>query len=128
MMSAMPAFALQCDPVRNLLRISYHGRVTTADARLLAGEAKIILPQLRPGFTVLTDLTHLDSMDLGCVPHVTGVMELCKARGIGTTVRVIPDPRKDIGLKILALTRYDSTAVRIITCQTMAEAEAAMGA
>jgi hypothetical protein len=128
MISTMPAFELQCESVRNLLRISYHGRVTTADTRLLAGEAKKILPQLRPGFTVLTDLTSLESMDLGCVPHVTGVMELFKARGIGTTVRVIPDPRKDIGFKILALTRYDSKAVRIITCQTMAEAEAAMGA
>lgn len=125
-MTAQPAFEIQSDPARNLVRISYHGRVTAAGTKSLVEQAAKLLPQMRPGFTVLTDLTEMESMALGCVPHMTGVMELCKARGIGTTIRVIPDPRKDIGLRILALIHYDTAAVRIVTCCTMAEAEAAM--
>jgi anti-anti-sigma regulatory factor len=124
-MTTQSAFEIQSDPVRNLIRISYHGHVTAAAAKLLTEQAGKLLPQMRPGFTLLTDLTGLESMDLGCVPHVTGVMKLCKARGIGSTIRVIPDPRKDIGLTILANIRYGTT-VQIVTCQTMAEAEAAM--
>ena len=124
-MTAKHPFEISADPVRNLLRITYHGEVTVAATKLLADQAEKLIPKLSPGFTALTDLTGMGSMDLKCVPHVARVMELCKAHGIGTTMRVIPDPKKDIGLTILARVRYSST-VRILTFQNLTEAEAAL--
>ncbi|MDB6092896.1 MAG: hypothetical protein JWM32_458 [Verrucomicrobia bacterium] len=80
------------------------------------------LGQMRPGFSVLVDLSGLDMMELECVPHLTEIMDRCKACGIGTVVRVIPDPSKDIGFNILSLIHYRGE-VRIITCETLVEAE-----
>jgi hypothetical protein len=54
-------------------------------------------------------------------------MELFKTRSIGTVVRVIPDPEKDIGFNILSLTHY-RRGVKIVTCETLAEAERALQA
>jgi hypothetical protein len=84
-----------------------------------------LLPRTRPGFTVLTDLSALDSMDLDCVADLTKIMDLCRAHEIGTVVRVIPDPAKDIGFNILSIVHYRG-GVRIVTCETLAEAERAL--
>ena len=124
-MTAPSVFEIKADSVRNLIHISYLGQVNAAALKALAAQADEVVLQMRPGFTVLTDLSGLDSMTLGCVPHLTRMMDLFKARGIATTIRVIPDPRKDIGLTILSIIHYDS-GVRILTCQTLAEAETAM--
>ena len=124
--SSQPAFEVRIEPARNLLRIVYRGHVTALAAQAMADRAEELLPGLRPDFTVLTDLTGLDAMDLGCVPHMTRLMESCMVRGIGTTMRVIPNPRKDIGLTILANIHYGSS-VCIITHRSLAEAEAALG-
>ena len=42
--------------------------------------------------------------------------------GVAEVVRVIPDPQKDIGLNILSVFHY-SRRVRIVTCESLAEAE-----
>jgi hypothetical protein len=41
-------------------------------------------------------------------------------------VRVIPDPHRDIGLKIMSIFHYAGD-VQIITCQSLAEAEEILG-
>jgi hypothetical protein len=83
------------------------------------------MPQMRTGFTVLVDLSGLENMALDCVPYLSKIMDLCKAQGVGLVVRVIPDPTKDIGLNILSLIHYRGK-VRIVTCDTLAEAEKLM--
>ena len=125
--TAPPTSEVRIEPARNLLRIAYRGHVTAVTAKAVADQAIELVPQLRPDFTVLTDLTGLEAMDLGCVPHMTRLMEFCKTRGIGTTMRVIPNPRKDIGLTILANIHYGSS-VSIITHRSLTEAEAALSA
>ena len=61
-------------------------------------------------------------MELDCVDSLTRVMECFKSSGVGTVVRVIPDPAKDIGFNILSITHY-RRGVKVITCETLAEAE-----
>jgi hypothetical protein len=60
-------------------------------------------------------------MDVGCVADIRQIMKLLDKRGIAMVARVIPDPRKDIGLNILSLFHYRK-GVRILTCATMEEA------
>jgi hypothetical protein len=70
---------------------------------------------------VLVDLTDLEKMDVGCASFIEAAMDLCNEKGASTVVRVIPDPHRDIGLQIMSIFHY-SGDVRIITCQSLAEA------
>ena len=81
---------------------------------------------LQAGFTALTDLSELESMDLDCVTHLTKIMDQLRAKGVGTVIRIIPDREKDIGFRILSIIHL-RRGVKIITCDTRAEAERAMG-
>jgi hypothetical protein len=114
-------FEIEADKPRNLLRISYTDHVGPEDTKRVEEQAPTLLPELRPGFRLLTDMSGLESMDLACVPYIKRMMDLCNKRGIEMVVRVIPDPRKDIGLNILSLFHY-RRGVRIVTCTTLEEA------
>jgi hypothetical protein len=115
-------FEVDVDAPKNLIRVIYSQAVSSEDARLAAERFEQMLPQLKPGFRLLTNMTALDSMDPGCLPHIRRVMDMCNKQGIDMVVRVIPDPRKDIGLNILSLFHYDRR-VRIVTCETIEEAQ-----
>jgi len=69
----------------------------------------------------------LDEMDTACEKHLRKAMDLCNDRGVKQVVRVIPDPSRDIGLNILSVFHY-RRGVRIVTCETMDEALAALKA
>ncbi|MGA2016306.1 MAG: hypothetical protein ABSH26_05080 [Opitutaceae bacterium] len=113
---------IQVDESRNLVTFRYFGHVTAASMKSVTERAGGILSRLRPGFTVLTDLSGLESMELDCAPDLTGMMDRFRAKGVGTVVRIIPDPSKDIGFNILAIVHY-RRGVHVVTCETAAEAE-----
>ncbi len=117
-----PPVEIQSVPEQNLARVRYHGHVTVADMTVALARIESLLRQLRPGFTVFTDLSNLDSMDLDCVAPLTKIMDCCRAAGVGTVVRVVPDTNKDIGFNILSIIHYRH-GVKIVTCATLAEAE-----
>lgn len=125
-MSLLPEFELQADGLPHLIRIRYLGHVTAAGMQACQQAIAQVLPRLQAGFTVVTDLSGLDSMDLECAPHLTRIMDLSRDHGIGTVVRIIPDRNKDIGFNILSIIHYRGYHVRIITCETLAEAERAL--
>ena len=114
-------FEIQVDVEKNLVSLSWHGKVEPEEARRCAEQLEIRLSEIHSGFRFLGDLTGLVSMDVACAPWIRRVMDLCNQRGIGMVVRVIPDPKKDIGLAIMSLFHYDR-GVRIITCKSLQEA------
>ena len=114
-------FQAEVDKSKNLLKVSYAQHVAPQDTKRAAEDLSRLLPELRPGFRLLTDLSGLESMDLACMPHLKRMMDLCNKQGIALVVRVIPDPHKDIGLNILSLFHY-RRRVRIVTCETLEEA------
>jgi hypothetical protein len=119
------AFHVEVDATRNLVHTRYCGNVTAEQMKNAIAEVERQLPEMRAGFAVLADLTCLDTMELECAPHLSRIMDLCRAQGVGLVVRVIPDPSKDIGLNILSLIHYRGK-VRIVTCDTLEEAERAL--
>ena len=114
-------FQVEIDKSKNLLKISYAQHVGPEDTKGVVEKVPMLLPDLRPGFRLLTDMSSLESMDLACVPYIKQLMDLCNKHGIEMVVRVIPDPQKDIGLNILSLFHY-RRRVRIVTCETLEEA------
>jgi hypothetical protein len=118
-------FSADADKSINLLRIRVCDRVTAEEVQRCAQEVRSLLPGLRKGFTLFTDLRGLAAMDLDCVPPLEGIMDLCRQAGVAMVVRVIPDPHKDIGLNILSVFHYPRR-VKIVTCETMEEAQSAL--
>jgi len=125
-MDKKPECEVEADTARNLMQVRYRGDVSVREMRACAERVRSLLPQMRPGFTFLTDLSGLGSMELDCAPDLAKLMDACRARGIGTVVRIIPDPRRDIGFNILSIVHY-RRGVRVVTCQDAAEAERITG-
>lgn len=121
-MSAISGYVVEGNTDRNLIVVRYRGRVSAAQVKAVCEEVVSLLPQMHKGFTFLADLSELESMGLDCVADITKIMDACNAAGIGTVVRIIPDPRKDIGLNILSIIHY-RRGVHVITCQNATEAE-----
>ncbi len=124
-MTAHAAFTIQPDASRNLMRLTFFGHVGADAMETCSGQVELLLPELLPGFRVLTDLTGLESMDLDCVRHLTRIMDQFRIKGAGTVVRIIPDPSKDIGFNLLSIIHLRPN-VTIVTCRTRAEAERAL--
>ena len=108
---------------KKLLEIRYGDVVRAEDAEKGLDQLQAALARLESGFRVLVDLTALESMDVKCAPSVEKAMDLCNEKGASTVVRIVPDPHRDIGLQIMSIFHYRGD-VRIITCATLAEANA----
>jgi hypothetical protein len=118
---------IQAQVDRNLIRIAYLGHVKAAGMKTYVDRITALLPELRPGFTVLVDLSGLESMELDCAAGIAQIMDACRSHGVGTVVRIIPDYTKDIGLNILSVVHYRG-GVHVVTCRSAAEAERAIQA
>ena len=120
----IPRWTVQGDSPRGLITVQYMGRVAAADLFEASRKVFELIPVMPRGFTLVADLSGLESMELECAPAITAIMDACNAAGIGTVVRIIPDPRKDIGLNILSIIHY-RRGVKVLTFQDRAEAERA---
>jgi hypothetical protein len=110
---------------KQLLLLTFIGHVLPEE--LVRSREDLIksLSELSPQFRLLTDLSPLEAMHQDCAKEIARSMELCDEKGVGLLVRVIPDPRKDIGLNILSAFHY-SRQPRIVICNTMTEAARAL--
>ena len=106
---------------QRLVYFKYVGKVTAAEMHAKLDEIGDLLLTLKPGFRLLSDFEQLDAMENDCVPEIGRVMDLLKGRGLEMVVRIVPDPRKDLGLNILAVFHY-GREVRVITCDSTTEA------
>jgi hypothetical protein len=114
-------FAIEFDQSRNLLAIRYSDHVGPDETERALREMRLALEKAERGFRLLADLTHLRSMDIACAPHIESAMEMCNEKGVSQVVRIIPDPRQDIGMQIMSRFHYGGD-VRIVTCESADEA------
>jgi len=106
---------------KQVVCLSYIDVVTAGELERGREDMQGQLDDMRPGFTLLVDLTHLASMGIECMAAVGRNMELMDAHAAGLVVRVIPDPYKDIGMNILTIFHYPHHP-RIATCDNMVQA------
>ena len=118
-------FAVRAEPKKNLLVMTFSQHVGLGELQRGQADTDATLAALSPGFRLLSDLTGLESMDPACLTYLRTTMDRLNQRGVTEVIRVIPDPHKDIGLSILSLFHY-RRGIRIVTCQTMSEAMAAL--
>ena len=114
-------FQIETDKAKNLLHFIFSGHVTPEETRRWREQLCKFVVTMQPGFTLLTDMSALDVMDLECAPDIEWSMEALDEAGIARVVRIIPDPRKDIGFNIMSHFHY-RRSVAFVTCDTMEEA------
>jgi hypothetical protein len=110
------------DKDRHLVEMRFAQRVTPEDAAACLQKMRELLEAIPAGFSLLTDLSELEEMDLACLPTIDLVMDALNQHGVRKVVRVIPEPEKDIGFGIMSLFHY-SRKVRVVTCETLKEAQ-----
>ena len=111
---------------QRLLQLSYIQNVTVAEMERGYEGLKPLLAEFTDGFRLLADLGRVDSVDLACVDIIGRTMELMDQHGLELVVRVVPDPAKDFGFKIIGIFHYPSNPP-IVSCTTMEEAARALG-
>jgi len=111
----------EVDEPKRLLVIRYRGVVEAEETEKGLEEIRDGLAKLQSGFRLLADLSELESMDVACAPFIEQSMDMFNEKGASMVVRVIPDPRRDIGLQIMSIFHYRGD-VQILTCETLAQA------
>jgi anti-anti-sigma regulatory factor len=114
-------YAVELDRSKRLLVISAAQTVTAEEAKMAAQRIREVLQDVGPGFRVLADFRGLQSMDSAAAPHIAKMMDALAEKEVASVTRVIPDPRKDIGLNILSQFHYGPD-VTLTTFETLADA------
>lgn len=119
------AVSIEANRASNIVSVRYRGHVNVESMERSIDAMRAALEQLTPGFRLLADLSKLEAMDAACVPYIDQVMQLCADRGVSAIARIIPDPRRDIGMSIMSRFHY-GRQVAIMTCATEEEAMRAL--
>ncbi len=120
-------FHVEADKPFRLLKVIFSQHVGPEELRAGFEQVQILLADMPPRFRLLVDLSGLESMDISSAAEIGKAMDLFDAKGVATVVRVLPDPRKDIGLNILSLFHYGPN-VQIVTCRNLEEAHRILSA
>jgi hypothetical protein len=114
-------FSVEVSDAERLIKIIWSGQVDSDEMRRCAEEIGVATSKIQPGFRVLADMTDLKWMDYAGASYIGSVMDLCVIKQVEHVVRVIPDPRKDIGLNIMSHFHYGSK-IRVTNCENLADA------
>ena len=114
-------YAVELDRSKRLLVISAAAKVTAEEAKMAAQRIRELLRDVAPGFHAFADFRWLESMDPAAARHIAAIMDALAEKNVASVTRVMPDPRKDIGLNILSQFHY-GTNVKIATFETLADA------
>jgi hypothetical protein len=100
----------------NALHLSFVGQVEGRQFEELRRRLPSIMRCLGADFVLLTDLSEVEEFEFACVSEIASLMEWIVEAGVGEVVRVVPDPRRDIGFAILSAFHYPTILpVRIFT-------------
>jgi small-conductance mechanosensitive channel len=114
-------YSVEADRAKRLIVISAAGRVTAQEVKEVAQQVREIVKDAPPGFHVLTDFRWLEAMEPASAHYIGEIMDALAAKEVGSIVRVVPDPHKDIGLNILSQFHYGAK-IRVMTFESLAEA------
>ena len=118
-------YSVEFDRSKRLLVISAAGQVTKKEVESVALRVREMMKEVTPGFRVLTDFRWLERMDPAAAVPLAEIMDALAAKDVAAVVRVVPDPRKDIGLNILSQFHY-GPQIKLATFESLAEALSAL--
>ena len=114
-------YSIESDKSKRLIVISASGHVSKEEVKAAAVKVGEIVKELAPGFRLVSDFRWMQSMDSAAAPHVAEIMDAVAAKHVASVIRIVPDPRKDIGLNILSQFHY-GPETQIATFENLADA------
>lgn len=114
-------FRIELNQPQSWLSIVYSGHVNPDVTHRCAEDVRHAVKNTRIGFRLLVDLTDLEAMEVSCAPHIRNIMDMCNQNGVAEVVRIIPHPKRDIGLRIMSYFHYGAN-VHIVTRESADEA------
>ena len=111
-------YLVESDKTKRLIVITVAGRVTSQEVKAAAMKVRDLVKDFEPGFCMLADFRLLTAMDSSAAPYIAEIMDAVAEKQIARVVRVVPDPRKDIGLNILSRFHY-GPEIEIVTVETI---------
>ena len=120
-------FHAEANQAGGVLTMSFAQHVNAGQMGECLARVTGLLEGWKPGFRLVTDLSSLDSMDADCALDLGAIMEITAKRGVKAVLRVIPDPRKDIGFTLLSHLHY-GPEVEVSTYDNLADAIHGMSA
>jgi hypothetical protein len=114
-------YSVESDKTKRLIVITVAGRVTSQEVKAAAMKVRDLVKDFEPGFYMLADFRLLTAMDSSAAPYIAQIMDAVAEKQVARIVRVVPDPRKDIGLNILSRFHY-GPEIEIVTVETLADA------
>ncbi len=114
-------YSVESDKSKTLIVISAAGRVTALELKAAAAQVHELIADFAPGFPALTDFRWLETMEAGAAPYIAEIMDALASKQVARVARVMPDPRKDIGLNILSQFHY-GPEIQVVTYETLADA------
>jgi NADPH-dependent ferric siderophore reductase len=114
-------YSVESDKTKRLIVITVAGRVTSQEVKAAAMKVRDLVKDFEPGFAMLADFRLLTAMDSSAAPYIAEIMDALAEKQVARIVRVVPDPRKDIGLNILSRFHY-GPEIEIVTVETLADA------
>lgn len=115
-------YLLDIDRAKNRVHLTLSDHFDTEQAAALLQEMRQRIEELKPEFSVLCDVSILETFDTDAKTHFRGIMDLCNERCVGKVIRIIPDPLNNFGLNIMSMFHYCDN-VKIITCESFEEAQ-----
>ena len=115
-------YQVEIDRSLNRLHLTLARCFDKEQAEFLLEELEIRIGGLREGFEILTDLRNLKFVEDAARPFIKRSMDLCNRSGVGKIVRVVNNPLRDFGLKIMSIFHYKRN-IPVITCSSLDEAQ-----
>lgn len=116
---------VHADRERQILTIKLSQRVSAQEMESHLPRVNDELDKLKSGFIVFTDLSALEFMENTATDQIGTYMGIFNEKGVSRIVRLVPDPSKDVGFKLLAIFHYDE-AIPTVTCETEDDAAKAL--
>jgi hypothetical protein len=115
-------YTIKSNEQSNSLTIGIKGSFLVSEAEEIYTNLETMLPKLKKGFILITDLSLLETVDYNVMSLIVKSMDLINSYSPSRIIRIVPDVTKDIGFNIMSVFHY-SKAIKIMTLGSIKEAE-----
>lgn len=84
-------FIYKTDTTKNIIEIRMEGTLSDLDIAKAANKIKVEFKTLAPGFTVIADISKLETNDKMYAPLLREVMEMLGKNNPGKVIRIVSD-------------------------------------
>jgi hypothetical protein len=106
-------YTIKSNKQSNGLTISIKGSFIVREAEEIYAKLETMLPKLKKGFILITDLSLLVTVDYNVMSLIVKSMDLINSYSPSRIIRIVPDITKDIGFNIMSVFHYSKAIKKL---------------